>query len=434
MLSVRILVALALSLATLPFLVTAAEAVGPTVIDIDGNQANDTGQTDDWQSWAGFPNGNLAEGFSVIKDGVGNGDDTGIDGQEDYNDGVGTEQDWVPNKATASGKSDIGNVLVDSFRDGATPAHLWAAVGFDRGNGSGTQRYYLEFNQAEHDSIMPTRTVGDLRVILAVNGKDLEECQGAQLWTGSQWGTVQTCGGRIVFAVNNAPIDDYFGSPYLIDGKIPTNQFFEVGIDLTGLGATSCPVAGFRTFDMRTQEGNENGQNGQLKDVIRGPIDIPSDCGTLKIIKNDASTGAPVTVAGTKFSITPDPTAGSGSSTTKYVYDNNVGQQAGDLTDNDPATGKITVSNVDPDTYTVREITPPTGYFLPPPASDYTNCPTTPGKDCLKLVITAPTGGQQRRHLHLLRREDLAGALDLQDGARRLRLGLRLDDPEDGRT
>jgi LPXTG-motif cell wall-anchored protein len=391
LLSVRILVALALSLATLPFLAGSASAVGPSVIDIDGNQVNDPGRTDDWQSWSAFPNGNLAEGFSVIRDGVGNGDDTGIDGQEDYNDGVGSEQPWVPNKATASGKSDIGNVLVDSFRDGQTPAHLWAAVGFDRGNGSGTQRYYLEFNQAEHDSIMPTRTAGDLRVILAVNGNGLEECQGAQLWTGTQWGAVKACGNDIVFSVNAAPIDDFFGSPYLTDGKIPTNQFFEVGIDLTALGATSCPVAGFRTFDMRTQEGNENGQNGQLKDVIRGPISIPSDCGTLKIVKNDAATGLPVTVAGTKFSVTPDPTAGSALTGAKTVVDNNT--SSADLTDTDPATGKITIANVDPDTYTVRELVAPSGYFLPPPAPDYANCPTSPGYDCLKLAVTSPTGG-----------------------------------------
>ncbi|QNN54287.1 prealbumin-like fold domain-containing protein [Nocardioides mesophilus] len=357
---VRILVALCLGLVTLPFLTVSAEAVGPGSIAIDGDQ---DGLTTDWE---GYHVGD--DGFSLIRDGVGNGDSTGIDGQERDYDGEAPEKAWTANKATASGKSDVGNVLVSSFRQGGPSGDLIAAVGFDRGNGSGTQRYYLELNQAVHTSIMPTRTVKDLRVILAVNGKDLEECQGAQLWTGSQWGAVQKCAGLISFDVNDAPIEDYFGSPYLTAGKIPTNQFFEVSINLTDLGATSCPVAGFKTFDMRTQEGAENVDTGQLKDVIRGPIDIDSDCGTINIVKKDAATGAAVTVAGAKFSITPDPTAGSTATGAKTVVDNNT--SAADLTDTDPRPGYVTVANVDPDTYTVTEVAAPAGYLLPPPGCD----------------------------------------------------------------
>lgn len=365
-------------------------AAGPSTIVVDGNQSD---ASNDWEGWKDFQNGNLAEGFSVIRDGVGNGDDTGIDGQEDWNNGEGSEQPWTANKATASGKSDIGNVLIDSYRSGA-PSNLFAVVGFDRGNGSGTQRYYLEFNQAQHTLLNPTRTVGDLRVILAVNGNGLEECQGAQLWkAGGGWGTVMSCTGNIAFAVNGAPIDDFFGSPYLVDGKIPTNQFFEVSINLTALGASSCPVSGFRTFNMRTQEGNENGENGQLKDVIRGAIDIPSDCGTIKIEKRDVDTQELVTVAGTVFRITPDPTAGSSSTDPKFVIDNNIEKPAGYLTDSDATIGKVTIASVDPDTYKVEEITPPDGYLLPPEPADLSNCPVSGEWSCLKQTVSAPGAG-----------------------------------------
>jgi hypothetical protein len=363
--AVRVLLSAALALLTLPFVgLGTAFAAPPSTIVIDGDQ---TGLTDDWQGYQAGWSAGIDEGFSLIEDGIGNNDPTGFGpgSQEDNNNGEGAEKPWVADKSTASGKSDVGNVLVSSHRQGGPAGDLFAAVGFDRGSGTGTQRYYLEFNQATHDSINPTRTSQDLRVTLAVNGSDLEECQGVQLWKdGGGWGAVQPCAGIISFDANGAPLDDYFGSPYAVSGKVPTNQFFEVSINLTDAGATSCPVAGFNTFDMRTQEGNENGETGKLKDVIRGPIDIASDCGAIEIVKLDAATGQPVTVPGAKFRIDPNPAAGSEDATSKTVVDNNTA--AADLQDTDPTVGRIAIPNVTPGvSYTVTEIEAPAGYFLP---------------------------------------------------------------------
>ncbi len=119
-------------------------------------------------------------------------------------------------------------------------------------------------------------------------------------------------------------------------------------------------------MSIRSQEGNENGENSALKDRVTGNVDIPSDCGAIKIEKRDHATGELVSVAGSVFKIEPDPTAGSSGAGPRYVKDNNGGP-AGYLSDSDPTIGKITITDVDPDDYTVTETAAPAGYLLPPP-------------------------------------------------------------------
>ena len=128
-------------------------------------------------------------------------------------------------------------------------------------------------------------------------------------------------------------------------------------------------MSGFSTFNMRTQEGNEDGVTSALKDLIQGDIDIPSDCGSIDIVKKDAATGA--VLPGAKFEIAPNPTAGSTDQTAKTVTDNDNSVTAGELADTDIRPGYITVANVKPGVaYTVTEVEAPEGYFLPPAGCD----------------------------------------------------------------
>ena len=158
----RILVALAIALATLPFVAAGTAQAAVTSIAIDGDQ---DGLTTDWQGLVGTAD--------VIQDGIIPNDASGIRDQED-------SQPWTSEKSTASGKSDIGYVRVAaSYRNGAD--HLIGVIGFDRGSGSGTGRYYFELNQVSHDLINPTRTAGDVRIIISVNGNRPEDCTAAQL-------------------------------------------------------------------------------------------------------------------------------------------------------------------------------------------------------------------------------------------------------------
>lgn len=376
MLPVRIVVALALGLATLPFLAGAASAAVTSIVN-DGDQ---DGATNDWEGLAGLP---ADPNFQLIADPVGNADTTTFSNSEsDY-------PDWeAGSDGTASGKSDIGNVYVYDYRDG--DQHVNVALAWDRAGDTGTGRYYVELNQQPNQGLVPVRTVGDRRITIGINGSDDLVCQRIEVWDGDSWGDADDCS-AIPVNVNPDPIDDYFDSPNDDPtGTLVGNTFVETVIDLTDFGATSCPVSGYQSLSVRSQEGNENGDTSALKDRATGNVTIDSDCATIKIVKKDSVTGLPVTVAGAKFSVTPDPTAGSSDTGSKTVVDNNT--SAADLTDSDPAVGKITITEVDPNTtYTVRELVAPSGYHLPPPAPDYSDCPTSGDYDCLKQ--TAGPGG-----------------------------------------
>ncbi len=365
--AVRVVLSAAIALVTLPVLWLAPAYAAPSTIVADGDQ---NGLSNDWEGHATSP----GPGFAIIRDGVNPNDTSGFAGgnaERDY-DGIPQDKGWAYDKqGVPSGKSDIGNVLVDSYRN--AQGHLILALGWDRGNGTGTQNFWVELNQAAHNQIMPPRLEGDVRINMDINGSSLQECESAQLWTGTQWGQAQNCDTVSDFGVNDAPIRDFFesgnsaGNPRML----PTNQFFELTIDLTALGATSCPVAGFSTFNMRSQEGNENGETSQLKDLAQGPVDIPSDCGVIKILKKDFATGGLVTAPGTKFEISPNPTAGAQDTSAKTVTDNDSNVTPGELADADPAVGSIKIVNVKPNVdYTVREIAAPEGYLLPPAGCD----------------------------------------------------------------
>jgi hypothetical protein len=364
---VRVLLSAAIALVTLPVLWLAPAYAAPTTIVADGDQ---DGLSNDWEGHASVP----GPGFAIIRDGVSPNDTSGFAGgnSEDGYDGIGNDKGWEFDKqGTPSGKSDIGNVVVDSHRDAAN--HLILALGWDRGSGTGTQNFWVELNQAAHSQIMPPRTKGDVRINMDINGSSLQECESAQFWTGSQWGPAQNCDAVSDFGVNSVPVRDYFQSGHSSGNPrmLPTNQFFELTIDLTALGATSCPVSGFSTFNMRTQEGNEDGESSRLKDLAQGPVDIPSDCGVIKIVKKDFATGELVTVPGTKFEVLPNPTAGDQDTSAKTVTDNDTDVTAGELADADPAAGSIKIVNVKPGVdYTVRELEAPAGYLLPPSGCD----------------------------------------------------------------
>lgn len=340
-----------MSLFSLPLLAGAASAA-PSSIVIDGNQ---DGVGDDWQGLSGTPRD---PHFQLIADPVGNADTTTFNNSErDY-------PNWqAGSDGTASGKSDIGNVYVYDYRAGTD---LIVALAWDRAGDTGTGRYYVELNQKPNQGLVNDRTVGDQRITIGINGADDLECKFIQPWTASGWGTENDCS-SISVSVNDSDITDYFGSPNdSAPDTLERNTFVETVINLTDFDATTCPVSGFQSLSIRSQEGNENGDTSALKDRATGNVDIPSDCGAIKIEKRDHATGELVNVAGSVFKIEPDPTAGSSSTGPKYVKDNNGGP-AGYLTDSDPTVGKITITDVDPDTYTVTETAAPAGYLLPPP-------------------------------------------------------------------
>src|SRR3954468_19891700 len=193
----RLVVAVALASATLPFVTASpAAATVPGSIAVDGNQ---DGTTTDWQGLS------TEASFSPIKDPVGNADATTFNSSEsDY-------PSWqVGSPGTASKKSDIGNLYVDSYRDPSDD--LIAAFAWDRAGDTGTGRYYLELNQKPGQGIVPVRTVNDRRVTIGINGSADLVCQRVERWNGSAWGNATDCSDAPV-VVNHDAITDYFQSP-----------------------------------------------------------------------------------------------------------------------------------------------------------------------------------------------------------------------------
>ncbi|HET7734574.1 MAG TPA: SpaA isopeptide-forming pilin-related protein [Nocardioidaceae bacterium] len=331
----RLVVVIAVAMLSLPFMAGSAQAEIIGGFEVDGNQVATTDI--DWSN---------VGGVSKVTDPVGNADTSTFEGgdSEGDNDQAG-ESGWgIGNPGTPSGKSDIGNILVADYKlNGDT----WAAFAWDRAGDTGTGRYYIELNQAPSSGITPTRTVGDFRIIVAINGSDLLVCQGIHTWNGTTWANMQACGANTFkIVVNDSTIADQFGSP---NAPLEANTFLEGVLNLSDLGLTTCPVSGFQSIHLRSQEGGENGITSSLKDFGTGPIDIPSDCGSIKIIKNVV--GGNGTGAGAVFQISPNPTPGA--------------------PDNPPlilttgADGTVT-QIAEPGAYAVKELRPPTGGYLLP--------------------------------------------------------------------
>lgn len=320
--------------AVAPVNMASAAVVGG--FEIDGDQT-----TESFIDWRTVP----AAELDVVRDEVGNLDhDTIFDSGDQEDQGPAA---WDVGTTPPSGKSDIGNVLVYDRRDAG--GDTWAYFAWDRDKGTGTGRYYIELNQLDNSkTLIPNRSIGDVRITIGINGSDILACQRVETWDGDVWSGAQNCASVVEIAVNTVPISDYFDSPNAdSNGVLDTNKFVEAAINLSDFGLTTCPVTGFSTINLRSQEGNENGENGKLKDLATGPIDIESDCSAIEITKTVSGDGSG---QGAVFVIKPDPTPGS----TKDFLVVTAGEG-----------GSVLIAPALPGAYTVTELAPPAGYLLP---------------------------------------------------------------------
>lgn len=279
----------------------AATAAAPTGFEIDGDQADSANVSGlDWQT--ATP--------GVLRDAVGQVDASTITGSE-----AGGEASWsLGSPGSASGKSDVGNVMVTAGVDQLS--HEWLYMAFDRAAPTGTAAFYFELN-AQQPVVQggiprPVRSVGDLRIKLATSGSSTVACEAVQQWTGTTWGTVLPCPTSYFFsAVNTVPITDYYGSANASGGQIPANEFIEVGLDLTGIGAANC-AGGSAYTSMMVRTATTDSESGQLSDFASGKVTVPSRCAQLTIVKQGQD-GKPV--PGVQFTVTPNPATGTGSTT-----------------------------------------------------------------------------------------------------------------------
>lgn len=292
--------------------------------EIDGNLCLDGDGTMDWATVGGQP---------VRSD--------GFDDPEQFDQGASeANHPWsaaqtILNSGSGSAKTDIGDVYAFTQTVGGD---VYAYLGFERQVNTGSVSYHVELNQAENDfGPVPTRTIGDLRLTIEQNGNNTIALVGADLWDGDSWESLGSLAG-FVGQVNQDVINDLSGD------ELEAGTFAEAAINLTELFGDSGCSGNFGVLNVRSSQSPS--ETSSLADWIDPvALNVPSTCSTLTILKTD-SNGTPL--AGAQFSISPNPTTGTGSTT--------------GTTD---ATGRIVFSgNVQPGTYTITETAAPPGYLL----------------------------------------------------------------------
>ncbi|WP_436496329.1 DUF7507 domain-containing protein [Actinokineospora sp. HUAS TT18] len=273
--------------------------------------------------------------------------------------------------AGAPQKGDFGNVyfhgqLFDVAPGPAVDNRVFMYFGYERAFNSGSLDMNVELNQLNNHVnpngvSVPTRTVGDVRLALNNQGSQNLVITGTyNKWTGTDWGPDIDLGANIVGRLNDTAVPEPYTSAVAVNGMIPTQQFVEFGIDMTGAGIVppTCPLTiYFGQMNMRSRASPS--QQSELKDFIAAPVFTPSLCTRLRIEKRSES-GA--LVPGATFLITPNPGTGSGSLTATDGGANDLtpaGTQA-------PADGVIEFPQAQPGSYTVTETAPPPGYIGDP--------------------------------------------------------------------
>ncbi|WP_157987708.1 MSCRAMM family protein [Jiangella endophytica] len=309
-----------------------------------GNATTATGPAGDPVDWGSadiFP-----AQVDVIHDPLGGTDETVFDRGSKEND-LSTWND--DGSAAAPGKGDIGDAyLYDRVHEGDE----FLYVGWERGSDNGTVRWYVELNQLPdtvngEDTVVPGRSVGDLRLSLFNLGSRPLELEAVQRWNGSAWvatGDVDD----FALAVNDSAI-----TTPSAESPLGREQFVEIAFDLTALlGDTGvCEFAGFSSLWIRSAPGAS--PNAELKDYVTGSVGTSPECGPLTIQKHDAD-GRPL--GGATFTVEPNPIPGNADPGSLTITDN-------DENDADPADGVIVIDPALPGDYTITEDTPPPGYL-----------------------------------------------------------------------
>lgn len=321
--------------------------------EIDGNYApGDCGGNKDWTS-VSYQTTTTVGTYQVVKD---NSDPAG------WSSGGGT-----PPKIDFERVYSFAETIGDDY---------FLNVAWEREQTSGTGGYVIEVTNAGTNSgngvPQPDRSNGGVVFYITTHGSSAPVLLQSCVYTSQATypGTCSAGTGGFIGAVNNEELTSPFGAPIEIGG------FFEVGLNVTELtgGAVhpGCPAAADATLYMRSFTGQNFGPTGNLKGWV-GPLTVepPSTCGSLTIVKH-SPTG--VGLAGATFTVTPNPTTGSGS--TNVVTG---------------ANGTFVFSNnVKPGVYTVTEIEAPPGYLLPTPASQQVTVGLNESKS---VTFVDPLGG-----------------------------------------
>jgi large repetitive protein len=291
--------------------------------------------------------------------------------------GGGSSEDTNPSTWSQAGADTPKADLLKYYFNVDSTSDIIVSFGFTRASINGDTAFAAEFNQASNSSNTPprpVRTVGDVLLKFHVDsGNATLEFVHAFIWTDED-----------DFAAHEADPDNGdceerynsgFGwceiprDPATFDTRIADDGYTaEAQVNLTDLfGGEGCSAI-FHAVNLRGESSAENWTNS-LQDYLPLPgASVPSTCATLVI--NKYAAGTTTKLSGAHF----DVYAGSDTTGTKVlsdVYDGKVG------VDEDQVAGQITVSGLEPGTYTVEEtaapgsdtVDPDDDYFLADPST-----------------------------------------------------------------
>ncbi len=320
---------------------------------------------------------------------------------------------WVEVLSSSPPKADIGNVYSVARQGflqpipsptGWTPAassNVLAIMGFERISANGDTHLDYELNQApfklnakgasvpqrcsfDGQMIGTFKCLGPDLLIGVDDGTSKVPAIVAYKWVGTGGSTsvgnfvpVTSSTGAFTFnlgatnstvAIAPAPWGTYSSTGSLVYGtNIAIDKFSEVAIDLTLVtGLTiGCPGQ-FKTILIKSRSSSE--VNSELKDRVAPTAFGLDTCATMKITKRDASDPNNIKLLpGAVFTITPDPTTGTGSITVTSDVNGIV----------------FNSTQVKPGVYTIHEVSSPLGNV---PVPDQT-CNLSAFKSTCTLVI-----------------------------------------------
>lgn len=315
--------------------------------EIDGNKAlNGTGSAD----WSSVTPRITNDGFK---------DSTQLGGKEN------NPATWVSSGASASGKTDIGDVFTYNQ---VVAGNQYFYLAITRQDGTGSVGYRVELNQvsAPEGQLVPIRTNGDIMLSIGQGGNDPFEINGYQEWTNGAWVEKPRPTNSIEGESNAAASEGY-----------AAGTFMEASFNLTALNQNpTCTRGTFTQINIRSRASNTG--NPDLEDRVQAPVSIPPRCADIDIEKRNE---AGQLVSGATFRITPNPLTGTGSLT--------VADGSGNDADG-TANGVIKLrSNYFAGPLSIEETIAPQGYLLPAPA-DRTKSVTASAYGTYSVIFVDP--------------------------------------------
>lgn len=234
---------------------------------------------------------------------------------------------------------------------------VWTLFAVHRVADNGTTTYDVELNQNTNSAPQrPSRSPGDLLLQFSVNGTGPLTFDKAYSWTAASAFADPGCFQSGSTGFGWCPLNTV--APPLFFSRTSTDGLFAEGaINLSGLGRANGGICtgSFGQMNIRTVASESH--TAALQDyVLPFNTNIAPTCGSIVINKFD---GGNTPVGGAHFTISPDPTPGSTSTTPVTLIDGGTGDA------DHTANGVITISPAQAGDYTVVETQAPPGYLMP---------------------------------------------------------------------